>query len=56
MPHYDYMCPECGGTSTEFIPIDEEMTLICNRCKTPMRKVVTVPGVIFKGNGWAGKE
>lgn len=57
MPTYDFRC-DCGEVLTLEATIDEISNVRpnCLICHSPMRRVFTPVGVVFKGNGWAFKE
>lgn len=59
MPTYDYKCPTCDARQSETFTIDVTLpapTCPNPDCDTKMVRVYTVPGVTFKGNGWAHKD
>ena len=56
MPMYEYQCPKCE-TLTEFnVPIDQrDGYVFCPDCNSNMKRLISPPGVIFKGGGWGGQ-
>ena len=56
MPTYDFKCPECGITIEQSFTVYSNHSIWCSDCQVPMDKQFTSPGVIFKGDGWAGKK
>jgi putative FmdB family regulatory protein len=56
MPKYEFMCVDCGTHIEYEMSIVHDTIPLCSRCKEPMRKVFTIPGIVFKGTGWASKE
>ena len=53
MPTYDYKCEKCGSQVETYHSVNEHGPSCCGQ---PMQKVYTTPGIIFKGDGWAGKS
>jgi predicted nucleic acid-binding Zn ribbon protein len=59
MPEYVFRCGACFATKSEWrhvymhgeIPIPD-----CDKCLMPMSRDYSIGGVIFKGEGWAGKS
>ena len=55
-PTYDWRCEKCGKeewqVSTKFDP--EAPT--CEKCGIMMKRQLSVPNLVFKGNGWAKKD
>ena len=58
MPTYSYQCGSCGFDFDRILPIsryDEPQE--CPECgHSPVKKMVTRPNFILKGDGWAGKN
>ena len=52
MPTYDYICDEQGHNFEAFQRFSDEPLKECNVCGAPVRRVIHVAGIIFKGNGW----
>jgi len=55
MPTYDYQCPKCKVTIEHYSAFSETTAPMCD-CGQTMQKIYSSPGVIFKGDGWAGKS
>lgn len=55
MPNYDYECPKCNLVTEVTHPMLISV-VICNKCKYPMKKLVTGGAFHLKGDGWPGKE
>lgn len=56
MPTYDFHCRGCGNVvvlSVPFAQFDDDQ--FCDMCSGLLRRVISVPGVSFKGTGW-GKD
>lgn len=54
MPKYDFKCQMCNVTVEISVPITEDAVAgMC--CGIPMQRDYTSPGIVFKGDGWAGK-
>ncbi len=52
---YDYICPECEAHKEENHSIIEDPKVLCDKCKTVMKRRITGgTGTIYKGNGWGG--
>jgi len=57
MPQYPYRCDACDINELLILPMSEfNSTQTCSECGQPMRKEVTAPNVIFKGDGWSTKN
>lgn len=58
MPTYSYHCDDCGINFDKILPIsryDEPQQ--CPDCGAgPVKKMVTRPNFILRGDGWAGKN
>jgi len=55
MPTYDFICPKCNAETSRQLSITGDHTITCN-CGELMNKIFTTMPIIFKGNGWAGKD
>lgn len=61
MPIYEYRCPNCNATNSEFRPIDQRdhPTLGCSACATPdithaMQRTISAPyGIVAGGTNAA---
>ena len=56
MPTYEYKCPNCEITVDRSYAVYSNHTEFCEDCGVKMAKVFSPVGVIFKGDGWAGKS
>lgn len=52
MPFYDYHCEKCNKTFEVFQNMTEKPIRTCKFCSGKVQKVISAPGVIFKGAGW----
>ncbi len=52
MPMYRYICENCGNEKVVFHSMNEEPTVVCDRCGHVMRRTIGRVGVIFKGSGF----
>lgn len=52
MPTYEYQCGTCGNRFEKFQSFSEEPVKICPECGSPVKKVFSPAGIIFKGSGW----
>jgi putative FmdB family regulatory protein len=55
MPNYLYRCDTCEY-DTERHHGFADGPPDCLRCMQPLRKIITVPGVKFKGGGWGSSK
>jgi len=56
MPTYEYSCGECGTYGSIHKSYEDEISGIdCPKCNLQMSRIYSAPGLIFKGDGWAGK-
>jgi putative FmdB family regulatory protein len=51
MPLYDFVC-KCGHTKEEFVKLDQQEP-VCDKCGLRMKRAVSAPAFILKGNCWA---
>jgi putative FmdB family regulatory protein len=53
MPIYEYICPWCNEYCEKILPYKQDLE--CPKCpgEILMSPLVSVPGIQFKGNGWA---
>lgn len=59
MPEYLFRCGACSATKTEWRHVymhGDIPTPNCDKCLIPMTRDWSIGGVIFKGDGWAGKS
>lgn len=52
MPIYIYECKNCGRFEKNQ-KITEDALKICPKCQGKIRRVITSPGLVFKGDGWS---
>lgn len=53
MPVYSYKCDKCGKTQDVRTDLDKaDLPQYCPKCLVQMRKLLSVPGVSFKGKGF----
>ena len=52
MPTYEYRCTTCGHTFETFQRFDDAPVTICPECGSPVQKVFSSVGVVFKGSGF----
>lgn len=57
MATFIYKCTDCDKEQEVHHPMKDEPILDCIYChKFTLKKVFTPVGIVFKGNGWAGKS
>ena len=52
MPLYDYKCSTCGHVFEVMQKITEEPLKFCPECKGEIKRLISAPGVVFKGSGF----
>ena len=52
MPMYRYVCDNCGNEKVVFHGMNENPTIVCEKCGSVMRRTIGRVGVIFKGSGF----
>jgi putative FmdB family regulatory protein len=50
-PIYDFVCPKCGK-SEEDVSAKDGLDRICYECGFKMKKRVSAPTPVFRGDGW----
>jgi len=55
MPTYEFRCATCGITTEIIASVEDQAAPKC-ACGQMMTKVYSAPGIVFKGDGWAGKS
>ena len=55
MPIYEFKCPQCHISVEQSFSVYMDPVIRCQDCGVNMDKQFSSPGVIFKGDGWAGK-
>lgn len=56
MPEYQYRCEGACGDFLMRHSIHHDPDVWCPKCGVTAYRLPAVPAVIFKGQGWAGKE
>ena len=56
MPLYDYECRNCGHTVEVLHGVNDPGPTACERCGGTMRKLFSLPAIVFKGSGFAKKD
>lgn len=58
MPFYNYNCLDCGDNFKKLLPFSQSANpQTCTTCASVnTQKGVTMPQVMFKGDGWADKN
>ena len=51
MPTYEFYCKKCENKFEKIVPLGTKES-ICPKCKVKAKKMLSVPGVIFKGKGF----
>jgi len=52
MPLYEYECKDCGNRVEVLQGIDEQGPKCCKKCGGELKRLLGVPGLIFKGSGF----
>lgn len=52
MPLYPYRCTECGYRFEKIQKISAEPEKTCPKCGGALERLLTAPGLQFKGAGW----
>ena len=57
MATYDYRCEVCSKELEVRRPIEDVLVRdpYCPNCTVPMKRIYSLGGIVFKGNGWGGK-
>ena len=57
MPTYEYSCNDCGTYGSIYRTYKEDdCGMSCPRCNVKMTRIYSTVGLVFKGDGWAGKS
>ena len=57
MPLYTFACANCKAVVELLLPIkDATMETRCDGCGQIAVRLLDVPAVIYKGNGWAKRD
>ncbi len=52
MPIYEYVCQGCEARIEIKQKLSDPPLTTCERCGKPLTKVISSPGIMFKGTGW----
>ena len=52
MPIYEYQCEECDHRFEVMQKFSDRPLKKCEKCGGPVHKVLSAPGLLFKGSGW----
>jgi len=52
MPTYEYRCDDCGYDFETVQGFNDEPLTVCPKCGSPVRKVFSSVGIVFKGSGF----
>jgi len=52
VPIYDYRCDECGHRFSAVQSFNDAALDKCPNCGKRPRRLITAPGIVFKGSGW----
>lgn len=52
MPIYEYQCDTCSYKFEVKQSIKDDPIASCERCGKPVRRLISSPGIMFKGSGW----
>ena len=52
MPIYEYRCTKCGHTFERMQKFSDRPVAKCPECKGKVEKLLSPPGLLFKGTGW----
>jgi putative FmdB family regulatory protein len=52
LPLYPYRCTQCGHRFEKIQSFKAEPEKVCPQCGGPVERVLTAPGLSFKGAGW----
>lgn len=52
MPIYEYECKSCGHRTELLQKLSDPPLESCPECQGTVRKVLSAPGLHFKGSGW----
>ena len=52
MPIYEYQCDSCGHHLEVKQCIKDAPLSTCERCGKSLRRLISSPGIMFKGSGW----
>lgn len=52
MPIYEYQCQGCGAKCEVKQKLSDAPLTTCERCGGALTKLISAPGIMFKGSGW----
>lgn len=52
MPIYEYQCEGCASRFEVKQSIKDAPLTTCERCGQSLRRLISSPGIMFKGSGW----
>ena len=52
MPTYEYQCDSCSHKFEAKQSIKDDPLSACPLCGQPVRRLISSPGIMFKGSGW----
>ena len=52
MPIYEYLCDSCSYQFEVKQSIKDDALTTCERCGKALRRLISSPGIMFKGSGW----
>ncbi|MBL8074378.1 MAG: transcriptional regulator [Nitrospira sp.] len=52
MPTYEYQCDSCQHRFEVKQSIKDDPLSVCERCGKAVRRLISSPGIMFKGSGW----
>jgi putative FmdB family regulatory protein len=52
LPLYAYRCTQCGNRFEKIQSFSAEPEKVCPKCGGPAERLLTAPGLQFKGAGW----
>jgi putative FmdB family regulatory protein len=57
MATYEFRCEVCSKQIEIQRSIEDKLARdpYCESCTVPMKRVYSLGGIVFKGNGWGGK-
>jgi|PlaIllAssembly_1097288.scaffolds.fasta_scaffold394286_1 putative FmdB family regulatory protein len=56
MPIYEYHCQSCGHTFEVLRKFSDPAIHECPRCSAQVQRLISLPALVFKGQGWYVNE